>query len=363
MNIKTLFMSTVAVVSASVLGVSAFAASANVSGYEALKRSGFALLDIGDNYTVSVDLSFISNGQAVFSGNLLSQSSGSPDATFNRLDAYISGEGSFWIEDFRNSGHGHTVTSHSPNHYIVTNSFHAQRLRSLMLGDFSLSENQARLIGVLIDMSVGETKNYFVMDGNTVSVSLSRNQMPELLQSFLPVVMEASNHIFSQTPASHFVLDDIMRLNDPAIESSSLTAIISDDGLIEELNMSVDFSGVNEDGGAYNATINIDMSFSDIGETVVRLFDPSGKTELDTQNFDFNAIDLNSFNFDSIDLNGFDFDSIDLNGFDLNSIDLNSFDLNSIDLNGFNLDQIDLQNFDSSILEQVSEYIRANTLE
>jgi len=240
MKIKTLFMSAAAIVSAAVLGVSASAASANVSAYEALKQSGFALLDIGDNYTVSVNLGFISNGQTVFTGNLLSQSSGNPDATFNRLDAYISGEGSFWVEDFRNIGHGRTVTSHSPDHYIATD--HAHRIRSLTLDNINFSENQLRLFGVLIDMSVGEIKNYFVMDGNRVSVSLSRNQMPELFQSFLPVMMEASSHTFSQLPASHFVLDDIMSLNDPAIESGSLSAIISDDGLIEELNMVVDFS-------------------------------------------------------------------------------------------------------------------------
>jgi len=354
MKLKPLLMSSAAIVSAAILVVSASAASANVSGYEALKQSGFALLDIGDNYTVSVNLGFISNGQSVFSGNLISQSSGYPDASFNRLDAYISGEGSFWIEDYRNTWHGRTVTSHSPNHYIVTD--HAHRIRGLTsLGNINLSENQLRLFGVLIDMSVGEIKNYFVMDGNRVSVSLSRNQMPELIQSFLPVVMEVSSHTFSQIPASHFVLDDIMHLNNPAIESGSLTAIITDDGLIEELNMSVDFSGEDEVGSAYSATITIDMSISDIGETVVRLFDPTGKTEFDTQNIDLNSIDLNGLDLDSIDLNSFVPNSVDLNGFDLNSIDLNNFDLNSIDLNGINLDLIDLQNFNIDILEHIPE--------
>jgi hypothetical protein len=286
---KGLIMSAAAVISATVLGVTAFAASTNVSGYEALKQSGFVILENSDNSTVFMDIELFVNGETVFSRNVFAQINHEQNASYNRSEMYAIGMDSYWYEDFRSDGLSHRVTSASPDEYQIT---YSHRIGNPGFNHNNFSENQKRFSGIVMDLFAGDIKNYFVMDGNTVSISLSRNQIPEIVQSFIAVVAETAVNEFSDPNRfSDNSVDNIIAqfLYSPVIDSGTMTAVLTDDGYPADIDVSISFSGRDENGGSHSATLNIKLGFSDIGSTDVKLFDPQGKTEW--SHFDYDALD------------------------------------------------------------------------
>jgi len=275
---KSLAMASAAIISAVVMAVTATAAVANVSGYEALKQSVFATLDITDNYTLSYSVELFANDSKVFSRGLLSQLNVEQGASFNRSEGYVFGQGSFWGEDFRSNGLSHRVHSFNPNEYILTS--HISGIGNPRFDNISLTDNQTVFLGVLMDLAVGDARNFFTMEGNTISVSLSRNQIPELIQSFITVVAEASVSYF---PHYAFANDPVINilsqyLHNPVLESGTMTAVLSNEGFPAELDARIDFSTRDDSGNVHYAHIIFNAVFSDVGSTEVRLFDPEGKT-------------------------------------------------------------------------------------
>jgi len=282
---KSLAMASAAIVSAVVMAVTATAAVANVSGYEALKQSIFATLDITDNYTLSYNVELFANDSKVFSRSLLSQLNVEQGASFNRSESYVFGQGSFWSEDFRSNDLSHLVNSLNPNEYRLTTHIGGM-IGNPRFDTISLTDNQTVFLGILMDLTVGDARNFFTMDGNTISVSLNRNQIPELIQSFITVVAEASvshfpHYAFSNDPVINILAQ---YLHNPVLESGTLTAVLSNEGFPAELDARIDFSTRDESGNVHYAHIIINAVFSDVGSTEVRLFDPEGKTQSEGKN-------------------------------------------------------------------------------
>ena len=272
---KALVMWLTAVVSAAVLVATAFAAASNVSGYEALKQSGFAFLEQRGNSTAAVSVEIFSDGEMVASQNMIMQINEDQDARYTRSETFAIGEDTFWSEHYWDSDNMYYMYSDSPNQYdVISNSYGAWDRGS---NQVTLTENQKKLAGILMDLFTGDVKNYFMVDGNTVSVSLNRNQIPELIQSFLAVGAE---RVADEGNLGRSGMDGIAAryLYNPVIESGTMTAVLSDNGCPAKIDGRINFSGMDEDGGSHNASIIINMTFSDVGNTVVKTFDPKGKT-------------------------------------------------------------------------------------
>ena len=278
---KALAMSVAAIVSAAVLGATAFAAATNVSGYESLKQSGFAVLERRGNSTSTLSVDLFADGEKVSSHKEISQINDQQDARYTRREIFQIGEGMSWTEHYWDSEHLYYVYSENPDQYGMTTFSQGDRNRGVSQVEFT--ENQKKLASILMDLFAGDIKNYFVMDGNTVSISLSRNQIPELVQSFLTVGAEQA--LRDRSDAYYYrysQMDNILAqyLYDPVIESGSLAAVLSDNGCPADINARIDFSGKDISGVLHNASLIVNMEFNNIGNTQVKQFDPQGKTLL-----------------------------------------------------------------------------------
>ena len=273
-SVKALGMTAAAVISATVLAATAFAAATNVSGYEALKQSGFAAIEQYGNVTFSISAELIADGEQVFSMSQFAQTNEEQNARFTRNESSVIGEEKVWHENYQSGSASYSTDSYRPDTYSMSTGTY----RVVSHND-DFTDNQKKLAGILIDLFVGDIKNYFVMDGDTVSVSLSRNQIPELIQSMLAVGAEEAvkevdqrNYINNNDTMENIIFK---YLYDPVIDSGSMTATLSG-GYPADINATVNLSGKDNAGGLHNATLNINMSFSDIGCTNVKTFDPQG---------------------------------------------------------------------------------------
>ncbi|MDR2650065.1 MAG: hypothetical protein LBB94_10175 [Clostridiales bacterium] len=270
---KALIMTSAAVVSAAVLAVTASAAAANVSGYEEIKQRGFALLEQSGNATVSISTELIADGRQLYSQSGYSETNEDMDAFYTRTEMFAAGEDDYWLEEYWNGVNKYWRSSDNPTGY---SEYLPQYRRQ---ESFILTENQKKFLSLLLDVFTGDLKNYFVTDGNTISVSLDKTQIPELAQSFIAVGAEAAAKEHEDNPDysvnGRADLNSIITqyLYEPVIESYSLTATLSDDGYLADSNASVNFSGRDENGEWHNATLYIKMEFSDIGSTKVRTSD------------------------------------------------------------------------------------------
>ena len=292
---KALVMSAAAVVSAVVLVATAFAAAANVSGYEALKQSGFAILEQCGNSTSDISVELFSDGEKVAFQKEIMQINEDQDARYTRSESFAVGEGAYWSEHYWNSDHTYYINSNNPDQYnMIINSYGP---RNHGEDQVLLTENQKKLAGILMDLFTGDIKNYFMMDGNTVSVSLNKNQIPELIQSFLAVGAE---RIVSERDTDYNRDSDMENvlaqyLYNPVIQSGTMTAVLSDNGCPAEIDARIDFSGMDENGASHNASIIINMAFSDIGNTKVKTFNPEGKTQIE---YDYEKFEIDNGDYD-----------------------------------------------------------------
>ncbi|MDR1558805.1 MAG: hypothetical protein LBS84_03725 [Clostridiales bacterium] len=274
---KALVLSAAAVVSAAVLAATAFAAAANVSGYEELKQRGFALIDQSGNSTSTVIVEMIADGEKVFSQSVFTEKNEEQGA-HHRTETFDGGEDSYWGEVYWYGTTCYSFSSINPDEYKEFSGYSKDNGREL-----KLTENQKRFSGIILDLLTSDLKNFFVTDGNTISVSLDKNQIPELAQSFIAVVAETSIKKHEDNPNYYIQSDGLDSVitkyfYEPVIESYFLTATISDDGYLSDSNASVSLSGKDANGESHTATLILSMTFSDIGSTTVEAFDPQGKT-------------------------------------------------------------------------------------
>ncbi|MDR3239495.1 MAG: hypothetical protein LBT44_05360 [Clostridiales bacterium] len=275
---KMFITSAAAAVSAVVLAGTAFAAASNVSGYEALKQSVFTAIDFSNNATVSVNAELFADGEQVVSVHQFSQTNKEQNASYSETSQFIVGADEMWEESARVDGYHYMAYSASPDTYYrfaITPAFDQDSRPNWLITD-----NQRKLLGIIMDLFVGDLKNYFVTEGNVISISLSKNQIPELAQSFFAVVAEqaASEGWASHTSEDSWESICAQYLFNPEVNSGALTATLTDDGYPAGIEARVEFSGSDENGAAHNASLILKAAITDVGSTLVNSYDPKGKT-------------------------------------------------------------------------------------
>ena len=190
---------------------SALAAAMNLSGYERLKAAGFKLIQemnnangtysngmfwlsgalyIDDVETLGWDQAFIRDGERAFtrSSTYISLPSQDDDifSTFGVFDEDVV---TYSDEDVVYRWYGDGLFSERGNYW--------RDYRSLPdYEEYSMTPAEKRFIEAIADALIGESRNYFVSNGDTVSISLSGNQIPQLAQFAVAAFAERANEDF-----------------------------------------------------------------------------------------------------------------------------------------------------------------------
>lgn len=140
-----------------------------------------------------------------------------------------------------------------------------------------LTPNMIRLAEMTADLFVGDLSNQFVSNGNTVSVTLTDVQIPEIANVVASAFteMNAGKH-FDEGKND---LEDVLLQEFPITQNAKIESVTMDaeivKGNLSAQNMTIVVSGQTSDGKDTQVEITINANVSDIGSTTPQTIDTS----------------------------------------------------------------------------------------
>ena len=269
-----------AVITASaVFIISALAAGAGFSGYERLKTAGFQFMEefgkedgvysngmfwadialyINDEAFISMETAMFRDGErelarestqygpAVRNNPILSGSA-QDDSTVSYTDKDVVYR---WYNDGYFIERENSRRSYNGNSYTPGENF---------------TPAQRQLIEAVADALIGDTRNYFISDGNIVSIALSGNQIPQIAQYAVAALAESAERdaIYDRGIANIFRIGA-----DARFSNGSLVVELDDNNNVTGIRLDVEIvSTVNDKLQSFRITV--EFFTKNIGTTTI----------------------------------------------------------------------------------------------
>jgi len=269
MNKKKKIMLMVVIAAVVMFAVSALAAGLNMSGYERLKTAGFKILEEFNNSdgpysngTYYADISAYIDGAVYQHMELISMFDG--ERKLSRESAYVD----YGINVSMTAAEQTSVTYFDNDIYCTWyddgrfTEFPNTRLgRNPYANDLLEMPARRGFVEAVADALIGETRNFFINDGNVVSISLSGNQIPEIAQYAIAAMAEDEARYTHDD-------DDIMLGPDARFSKGTMVVGLDGDELITDLKASFEItSTVN--GVPRILQFELNFRSKNVGTTVV----------------------------------------------------------------------------------------------
>ncbi len=154
-----------------------------------------------------------------------------------------------------------------------------------------LTPNMIKLAEMTADLFVGDLSNQFVSHGDTISVSLTDVQIPEIANVAASAFTEmnaGTNNENGKNDLEDILLQEFPITQNARIESVTMDADIAK-GNLSAQNMTIVISGQTSDGKDTQIDITINANVSDIGSTTPQMIDTSSlqkSSSLENENDD-----------------------------------------------------------------------------
>lgn len=246
------------------LGTAGVIAYASGNPYETYKSAVVSTIS-EDNLTAQATVQMKQNGKVIASGYGIYEKSA--DSQYANVTADVSGN-SIVHEEYSD---GNIKVKSDGNQYTEKNRKEKSDKHE------QLTPNMIKLAEMTADLFVGDLTNQFTISGDTVSITLTDVQIPEIANVAASVFTE----INTGKPAdeSKNNLEDILLQEFPIaqnarIESVSMDADISK-GNLSAQNMTIVMSGQTSDGKDTQVEVTVDANITDIGSTTPQMIDTS----------------------------------------------------------------------------------------
>lgn len=140
-----------------------------------------------------------------------------------------------------------------------------------------LTPNMIKLVEMTADLFVGDLSNQFVSSGDTISVTLTDVQIPEIANVAVSAFTEMNagkNNENDKNDLEDVLLQEFPITQNARIESVTMDADIAK-GNLSAQNMTIVVSGQTSDGKDAQIEITINANVSDIGSTTPQTIDTS----------------------------------------------------------------------------------------
>lgn len=251
------------------LGTAGVIAYASGNPYETYKSAVVSTIS-EDNLTAQATVQMKQNGKVIASGYGIYEKSA--DAQYANVTADVSGN-SIVHEEYSD---GNIKVKSDGNQYTEKNRKEKSDKHE------QLTPNMIKLAEMTADLFVGDLTNQFTINGDTVSITLTDVQIPEIANVAASVFTE----INTGKPAdeSKNNLDDILLQEFPIaqnarIESVSMDADISKSNLSAQ-NITIVMSGQTSDGKDTQVEVTVDANITDIGSTTPQMIDTSSMQKI-----------------------------------------------------------------------------------
>lgn len=237
--------------------VTAFAAVEQVSGYEAIKSAAADAL-LQKNFTCKISgEANLNRGQEREDFEIICQLDGKKV----HLTTYNNGE--FNDETFEDQNR--QLYRHS-----LKGEFYEMKVNSSVSD--SITFDKVRLAEVFIDLMMGEAKNEVVTEGDHVSLSLNRQQIPSVMQLAMTVMAESLQMEYGVPKGPELeAMGDFFQLSQVTIEQMKGEGRVDDRGDLAYVQIYFQISGRSADGTMHRLEMKLEAQFDDVGSTVVEM--------------------------------------------------------------------------------------------
>jgi hypothetical protein len=270
------------VVAIAVFTVCGLSAAANVSGYDRLKAAGFNSIENLDKYdslypnaTLRMSATLLADGEEVAEAEALSLVDNDKRLEFNRAEAALPQFKHVGINEreltVRYEDGDIAYNWYGDDEFRQSNSYRryhpSVRFDEGDPDDFgdnaAIQPAERRFIEAVADALIGDMRNYFITDGNHISISLSGGQIPELAQFALAAIAERAGEEIIDNDDFPFALG-----LDASFTNASLDVELDDQDNIIGVVMALDLAST-VDGATHTMGMRASYNIMDIGTTVI----------------------------------------------------------------------------------------------
>jgi len=269
-------MAVSAVTGCILLSLSATTFANTGSGYADYKAAVEATM-LAKNATVSAQYEVTDKGVIILSGNS-TQKLNNKDKS-SKTSVTIGGI----TNAFESSAVNGTMITEADGKYFSTNKGNGKP-GSDQRENLSTSSNTVKLAEMLADTLIGDVKNQFVENGQTISVNLEGAQIPELVKLALSTAAENSNHMdaaknngkMGPNEGMKPMMDTMPKLTNLDVKSIAMTATV-DGTTLKDNEFTVEITGNDASGVAHEIALKVNAKITDVGSTKVEAIDTTGQ--------------------------------------------------------------------------------------
>jgi len=271
-KIKTILVT--ALTGCMLLSVTVVASASGASGYETYK-SVAKNIAVTSNATFSTSFDVKDNGNTDISGTSVEKLEGANMSSSTKIKI-----GDVTNETEMSRIDGQTIVKDGENYYSRDSNGKENNMK--MDKKFDPSSSKSKLGEMVLDTLVGDVKNQFVVDGDTISVNLEGAQIPELAKLAISAAAEdannkkADNKIEAGKDGLKEALNSIPNLKNIDIKSLSMTAKLNGSTLTDNA-FKIVISGDDESGVSHEFEISADTTISGVSSTKADSIDTTGK--------------------------------------------------------------------------------------
>lgn len=267
---KLLFTSVGLLVGVTVFATTSFVALANNSGYENFKKALFKMKDV-TNYEVQANVEAYYNGEYIGKSNAVTKTN---DDNQNYYEITQYSKDNEVIENFISYDDSNTTTIYRNNEITSEQNSIDSNYRNDSKSE-ALKASETKLYEALMDVMIGDSKNFIISDGNKVYANLDETQIPNLAQLGLSYASEFSKEMMSrstETQSSSIhqgAMGDIKPLSQISIKNVDFKGEVGENNYIKTVYIEIEVGGIDETQKYVTYTFKTTVDVKNVGQTEI----------------------------------------------------------------------------------------------
>lgn len=258
------------------LSLSVTALASTGSGYESYKGAVKSTM-LTENETVSTQFEVKDNGTIILSGDSIEKLNNENKSSKSNIT--VDGVKKTYESSTNN---GNYVIVADGKYYTINKG--DKKIDGDKRTKLSESSSTVKLVEMITDTLVGDVKNQFVKDGQTISVNLEGAQIPELAKLAISAAVESSNSIEKHNDSDKIGHDDGMKaamdkmpkLSNIDVKSIAMTATV-DGNTLKDNNLTTTIIGKDANGVSHEVSVMLTAKITDLGNAKTDSIDTTGK--------------------------------------------------------------------------------------
>lgn len=271
-RLKTMAISAIA--GGLLLSFSMAALASTGSGYGSYKEAVKTTM-LTENATINAQFEVKDNGAIILSGNSIDKLDNA--ASSSKTNLTVAGIAKAFETSTAN---GTRITQVDDKYYSTSGERDGRAERAKL----SESSSTAKLMELVVDTLVGDVKNQFVQDGQTISVNLEGVQIPELARLALSAAVENSSRMENGKHQGDASCDESMKsimatmpkLTNINVKSIAMTATV-DGNTLKDNKFTIVITGQDATSVSHELTLSLNGDISNVGNTKIDTIDTTGK--------------------------------------------------------------------------------------